>query len=111
MMNRQLRIAACAVALVMMSGCGSTTNGGGSASISGAMDDGLSGTTAQFNRMRSPCIDQAQRMTGLDRTAISVTDEIRTGGGPLLTLNAGGSKYSCRLEDNGSVTVFSEYAN
>ena len=110
-MSRQWWIAAAAAVLAMLSGCGSTNSGGGSGGSSGAMDDGLSGTTAQFNQMRRPCIDQAQRMTGLDRAAIVVTNEIRTGGGPLLTLNAGGTKYSCRLEDNGSVTVFSEYAN
>jgi hypothetical protein len=61
--------------------------------------------------MADPCIAQAARMTGLNRGAIVVTDRIRTGGGPLLTLNAGGTRYSCRLEDDGRVTVFSEYAN
>ena len=74
-------------------------------------DDGLSGTQAQFDMMTDPCIRQAERMTGLGMKDISVTNRIRTGGGPLLTLNAGGTKYSCRLEDDGSVTVFSEYAN
>ncbi len=72
---------------------------------------GLSGTPDQFAAMRAPCIDQAARMTGLPKTSVTVNEQIQTGGGPLLTLSAGGTPYSCRLESDGSVTVFSEYAN
>jgi uncharacterized protein YgiM (DUF1202 family) len=82
----------------------------GSASNS-ASGDGLSGTQDQFNRMANPCIAQASRLTGVNRGSITVLGQIRTGGGPLLTLSAAGTKYSCRLESNGSVTVFSEFAN
>ncbi len=74
-------------------------------------NDGLSGTEAQFNSMTSPCINQASRLTGVPARDINITNRIRTGGGPLLTLEAAGTKYSCRLEDNGTVTVFSEFAN
>ena len=94
-------------AMIALAGCQTDS----SMDTSAPKDDGLSGTQAQFDMMTDPCIRQAERMTGLSMNDISVTDRIRTGGGPLLTLNAGGTKYSCRLEDNGSVTVFSEYAN
>ena len=75
------------------------------------VDDGLSGTQDQFSMMTGPCVAQAARMTGAEQGSIVVTDQIRTGGGPLLTLDADGTPYSCRLEDDGSVTVFSEFAN
>lgn len=74
-------------------------------------NDGLSGSTTQFDSMEQPCRTQAARLTGVPKGAIIVTDRLRTGGGPLLTLSAAGMNYSCRLEDNGSVTVFSEFAN
>lgn len=96
-----------ASAIVALAGCQSDS----SMDTSAPKNDGLSGTLAQFEMMKEPCIQQASRMTGVHPTNIYVTNSIRTGGGPLLTLNAGGTKYSCRLEDNGSVTVFSEYAN
>lgn len=100
-------VIACA-AFALIVGC---TSNESKVDTTGTVNDGLSGSPDQFNRMENPCIDQAARMTGLSRGQISVTNRIRTGGGPLLTLNAGGTKYSCRLEDNGSVTVFSEFAN
>ena len=103
-----LRIASACVALSFVVGCASS---GSSVDTGSSINDGLSGTLDQFSQMTGPCIDQAQRMTGLDRAAITVTDQIRTGGGPLLTLDAGGTKYSCRREEDGRVTVFSEYAN
>ncbi len=105
-----------------LSACSETANQGGSLQPSGSMtqlpapasqmgNDGLSGSPDQFARMANPCIEQAARMRGLGQGQVVVTDQIRTGGGPLLTLDAAGTKLSCRLEDNGSVTVFSEYAN
>ena len=90
-------------AATVLAGCVETT--GSSA------NDGLSGTEAQFNAMTAPCIDQAARYTNYPAMDINIADRIRTGGGPLLVLDAGGRRVSCRLEDNGSVTVFSEYAN
>lgn len=89
-----------AAALAGLAGCVETTT-----------DDGLGGSSDQFARMTGPCTSQASRMTGLPRGSIAVTDRIRTGGGPLLTLSASGTPYSCRMESDGSVTVFSEYAN
>jgi hypothetical protein len=94
-----------------LAGCGAPTASERTMPPSGDASDGLSGTQAQFDRMTNPCIAQASRMTGLSRGAIVVTNRIRTGGGPLLTLDAGGKKYSCRLKDDGNVTVFSEFAN
>jgi hypothetical protein len=61
--------------------------------------------------MVQPCITEVSRVTGASRESIRILDQIRTGGGPLLTVNARGTQYSCRLEGNGSVTVFSEFAN
>jgi hypothetical protein len=104
-------VAAYTAVVAALAGCGTTTSVDTGMSPTGPVGDGLSGTQAQFDSMTNPCIAQAARMTGLSRGAIVVTDRIRTGGGPLLTLSAGGTKYSCRLEDNGTVTVFSEYAN
>ena len=106
-MIRYLRLTAAAATVAMLAGCASSNDAARGASP----DDGLSGKQNQFDGMTSPCIAQASRMTGLSRGAIVVTDRIRTGGGPLLTLTAGGTNYSCRLEDDGSVTVFSEFAN
>lgn len=76
-----------------------------------AEDTGLSGSEAQFAQMRAPCVAQAARLTGIPENQIVVTSELQTGGGPLLVLDARGTSYSCRLEADGSVTVFSEFAN
>lgn len=100
-----LKLALGAAALVALAGCVEDTGG------SSAPNDGLSGTQSQFDGMTGPCIDQAARMTGVSRGSVTILDRIRTGGGPILTLNAGGAKYTCRLENDGSVTVFSEFAN
>jgi hypothetical protein len=110
-MIRQALVPACAVVVAALAGCGATSSVDTGTSPTGSVDDGLSGTQAQFDSMTSPCIAQASRMAGVSRGAITVTDRIRTGGGPLLTLNAGRTQYSCRLEDDGTVTVFSEYGN
>lgn len=101
-MARGTKLVASIAALTALAACVEDTGSSGS---------GLSGTQAQFNAMTSPCIAQAARLTGVRQSSISVIDRIQTGGGPLLTLNVGGTKYSCRLEDNGRVTVFSEFAN
>lgn len=78
---------------------------------SGSANDGLIGTEAQFDSMTQPCIAQASRLTGQPKGAIAITDRLPTGAGPILTLTAAGAPYTCRLEEDGSVTVFSEYAN
>jgi len=92
-------------ALVSLAGC-VETGGGGSAE-----NDGLSGSDAQFNAMTAPCINQAARMTGFPAKDINIAERIRTGGGALLVLDVGGQNWSCRSESDGSVTVFSEFAN
>ena len=96
-----------ASAMVALAGCASDS----SMDTSAPRDDSLSGTLEQFEMMKEPCIQQASRMTGVHPTNIYVINSIRTGGGPLLVLKSAGNRYSCRLEDDGSVTVFSEYAN
>ena len=97
-----LRATGIAIVAATLAGCVEDTGSTGGS--------GLSGTQAQFDGMVSPCIAQAERMTGA-YGRVSVLDRIQTGGGPILTLNAAGAKYTCRLEDDGTVTVFSEFAN
>lgn len=99
-----IKMTALAVTAAALAGCVETDGGttGGS---------GLSGTQGQFNAMTSPCINQAARYASYPARDINIVDRIRTGGGPLLVLDAGGQRLSCRLEDDGSVTVFSEFAN
>ena len=101
-MKNVIKIVIGATALGAVAGCVET---------SGNSNDGLSGSEAQFNAMTAPCIDQAARYTGYPAMDINISDRVRTGGGPLLVLDAGGQRVSCRLEDNGQVTVFSEFAN
>ena len=101
-MKTETRLAGLVLAAVALSGCVEDTGSGSS---------GLSGTQSQFDSMTAPCIAQASRLTGFPQSSISVIDRIQTGGGPLLVLNANGQRWSCRLEDNGTVTVFSEFAN
>lgn len=89
--------------LALLAGCdeAATATGG----------DGLSGTTEQFATMEPGCLSQARVQVGGPPGSIVVKERLRTGGGPLLTLDANGTPLSCRLEADGSVTVFSEYAN
>ncbi len=104
-MSHRLKLTAAVIALGALAACGETTQRGAAA------DSGLSGTSDQFAAMEAPCIAQASRTTGVPTSAIAVTDRLQTGGGPLLTLGVAGNAFSCRLEDDGSVTVFSEFAN
>ncbi len=96
----RISIISAAMGLALLSGCDAPEP------VSVAPADGGDA----FAAMTGPCIDQAARLTGLSAGAISVSDNIQTGGGPLLVLNAAGTPYSCRREDDGSVTVFSEFA-
>ena len=102
-MKSVIKLVIGATALGAVAGCVETS---GSAPAAG-----MSGTDAQFNAMTAPCIDQAARYASYPARDINITDRLQTGGGPLLVLDAGGQRLSCRLEPNGSVTVFSEYAN
>lgn len=104
-MTNTFKIIFGATALAALTGCVETS---GSTSVG---TDGLSGTEAQFNTMTSPCINEAARITGFPAIDINIADRIRTGGGPLLILDVGGQNWSCRTESDGSVTVFSEFAN
>ncbi|MEE4239651.1 MAG: hypothetical protein V2I51_23265 [Anderseniella sp.] len=92
------RLAVAAAMAAALAGCGTTTGVDTSTTSNAPADDGLSGTPAQFERMADPCFAQAARMTGLNRGAIVVTDRIRTGGGPLLTLNAGARGTAAALK-------------
>lgn len=105
-MKNVIKLVIGAAALGTVAGCVETGGSGG-----GTTSDGLSGTDAQFNAMTAPCIDQAARYANYPARDINISDRIRTGGGPLLALDAGGQSLSCRLEPDGSVTVFSEFAN
>ncbi|MDU8911658.1 hypothetical protein [Aestuariicoccus sp. MJ-SS9] len=101
--NPFIKLTALAATAAALAGCAETADT--------MADDGLSGTEAQFNAMTAPCIDQAAAFSGAPAVDIDLVNRIRTGGGPLLVLDAGGQRLSCRLEDDGRVTVFSEYAN
>lgn len=101
---KTIKIIGLTVAAAVLAGCVETTG-------TSAVNDGLSGTEAQFNAMTAPCIDQAARYANYPAMDINIADRIRTGGGPLLVLDAGGQRLSCRLESDGRVTVFSEFAN
>lgn len=74
-------------------------------------DSGLSNNIAPPAGMESMCINQASRYAGVPAGSVVVLSRIETGGGPLITLQAAGQNLSCRREANGSVTVFSEFAN
>lgn len=104
-MDSKLKIVIGAAVLAALAGCVETTGEGPS------VNDGLSETDAQFDAMTAPCINQAARMTGFPAKDINIAERIRTGGGALLVLDAGGQNWSCRSESDGSVTVFSEFAN
>lgn len=104
-MDIKLKIMIGAAVLATLAGCVETTGGGPS------VNDGLSGSDPQFDAMTAPCINQAARMTGFPAKDINIAERIRTGGGPLLVLDVGGQNWSCRSESDGSVTVFSEFAN
>lgn len=99
-MKKTLSLTLGSLALASLAGCVEDTG-----------DSGLSGTPDQFASMTGPCISQASRMRGVPQAAIMVSDRLQTGGGPLLVLDVAGENLSCRTEPNGSVTVFSEYAN
>jgi hypothetical protein len=105
-MKTAMKLVIGAAALVAVAGCVETGGAG-----SGTPSDGLSGTDAQFNAMTAPCIDQAARFASFPARDINIAERLRTGGGPLLVLDAGGQRLSCRLEDDGRVPVFSEFAN
>jgi hypothetical protein len=74
-------------------------------------DGGLSNNIVPPAGMETQCKNQAARYAGVTPGAVVVLSRIETGGGPLLTLQAAGQNLSCRREANGSVTVFSEFAN
>lgn len=105
-MKKVVKLVIGAAALGAVAGCVETGGSG-----SGSASDGLNGTDAQFNAMTAPCIDQAARYANYPARDINISERLQTGGGPLLVLDAGGQRLSCRLEPDGSVTVFSEFAN
>ncbi len=72
---------------------------------------GMSNNIVPPAGMETMCINQAARYASVPAGSVVVLSRIETGGGPLITLDAAGQKLSCRREANGSVTVFSEFAN
>ena len=101
-MRNTTTIAAIAVTTLALAACSET---------GGSTGPGLSNNITPPAGMESMCISQAARYAGVSAGVVVVTSRIETGGGPLLTLDAAGQSLSCRREANGSVTVFSEYAN
>jgi len=99
--TRSTRIAAIA-ALTALSGC---------VSDAGTPEPRFSDNIAPPAGMEAACIAQATALTGAPPAAVIVTNRIETGGGPFIGLNIEGASYGCRREPDGSVTVFSQFAN
>jgi hypothetical protein len=89
-------LAAAAALLAALAGCGDTE------------DDA---DPTGFDAMTDPCIERTASVSGLAPGNILVTDQIQTGGGPMLMLSAAGADYGCRLGADGSVTVFAAMAD
>lgn len=98
-MKTVLKLTCLATATVALAGC--AEDGGGS---------GQSGITDEFTLMASPCIEEAAVISGESQSSISAGEHILTSRGPILILNVAGESYRCRLEDDGTVTVSSEFA-
>jgi hypothetical protein len=104
-MISKIKLVASVVVIIGLAGCVEDTGG------KQRGDRHLKGNKNQFASMHDPCLHKAARLTGIPKKQIVVTDRLKTGGGPILTLSARGTPYTCRLNANGSVTVFSEFAN
>lgn len=81
--------------------------------LAGCVEDtgGMSDNATPPQGMEARCIYQAAGVVNTEPSKVFVESRIETGGGPLITLNADGAQLSCRQEADGSVTVFSEFAN
>ncbi|SEN07296.1 hypothetical protein [Palleronia pelagia] len=83
--------------------------------LSGCIVEGppISGPVSTPPGMKESCIAQAVRLTGAPQSAIVARAPISVGpeNRPFIGLNVAGASYGCRIEDDGSYTVFSEYAN
>lgn len=89
--------------LVALAGCVDSGSGGGGMSDSGAAPAG----------MREACIALATRLTGAPASSIVAANPITVGPDQraFIGLTVNGASYGCRIEDDGSYTVFSQYAN
>ncbi|WP_145962894.1 hypothetical protein [Mangrovicoccus ximenensis] len=96
-----LRLAALAVSAGVAAGCAGTDPAPGR----------LSDNIVPPAGMEAACLSEAERLAGVPQESIAVRNRIETGGGPFIGLDIGGASYGCRTEPDGSVTVFSQYAN
>ncbi len=76
-----------------------------------ASSGGLSDNIEAPAGMAEACLSQAVRLTGVPSSGIEMRAPIETGGGPFIGITIAGESYGCRTEDDGSVTVFSQFAN
>ena len=76
-----------------------------------ATSGGLSDNIAAPAGMREACLAHAVRLTGAASSGITMRAPIETAGGPFIGMTINGASYGCRLEADGSVTVFSQFAN
>ena len=74
---------------------------------------GLSDTATAPVGMREACIAQAMRLTGAPASGIVARPPIEVGPDrrAFIGLSVEGASYGCRIEDDGSYTVFSQFAN
>ncbi len=74
---------------------------------------GLSDNAIAPVGMREACIAQATRLTGVPESGIVAANPIEAGPDrrAFIGLTVNGASYGCRIEDDGSYTVFSQFAN
>ena len=75
--------------------------------------DRLSDNATAPAGMREACIAQATRLTGVPVSGIVTRPAIEVGPDrrAFIGMSVEGESYGCRIEDDGSYTVFSQFAN
>lgn len=88
---------------IFLTACVETTSTGG----------GLSDNATAPAGMQEACIAQATRLTGVPESGIVATNPIEAGPErrAFIGLTVNGASYGCRIEDDGSYTVFSQFAD
>lgn len=102
MISKMKPVAGTAI-LIALAGCMETR----------APADGMSNNAVAPAGMREECIAQATRLTGVPANRIVPANPIEVGPDrrAFIGLTIDGASYGCRIEDDGSYTVFSQYAN
>lgn len=103
-MTRNLAAFAGATALIASAGCVSTQ---------APPSAGLSDNAVAPAGMREACVAQAVRLTGVPASGIVTRPPIEVGPDrrAFIGMSVAGASYGCRIENDGSYTVFSQFAN